>query len=240
MNNRKEKTGNNQAHLAGRLVSDFEFSHKVEEECYYKALLCVPRLSGTEDTIPVIFPEHVIRHKEGLQDRPIRIEGEFRSRQTYEEGHSRLYLFVMARNIFPANGYADYNLNDVYLDGFLCREPVFRVTPLGREICDIVVAVKRLYKKSYHIPCILWGSNARLASELQTGTAIKIWGRIQSRDYTKWIEEDQILVKTAYEVSVNHMRVDMEDVFSVQNVGEAKVKYKRGNKNENHTGKRDE
>lgn len=235
MMNRKKKPGNNQAYLAGQLASDFTFSHKVGEESFYQAMIRVPRLSHTEDKIPVIFPEHILRDKEALQGETIRIEGVFRSRQTYEEGHSRLRLFVMAKNVHPADGYFDYSLNDVYLDGFLCRKPIFRVTPLGKEICDIVVAVNRPYKRAFHIPCILWGADARMASALAVGSAIKVWGRIQSREYTKWDADDRVLMKTAYEVSVNHIKVDMNDVFPMQNVGEAKEQYKRGKNHENHT-----
>lgn len=238
MKNRKRISENNQAHLAGQLVTDFEFSHKVGEESLYKATMKVPRLSETDDLIPVIFPEHILRDKDALKKQNIRIEGGFRSHQTYENGHSRLNLFVMVRNVYPANGYFDYNMNDVYLEGFLCRKPVFRVTPLGREICDVVIAVKRPHKKAFHIPCIVWGHNARTASELQVGSPIQIWGRIQSREYTKWVEEDECLLRTAYEVSVNHMRVDMKEFYPLQSVGEQKVRYKRGKKHENHTGKR--
>jgi single-stranded DNA-binding protein len=144
----------------------------------------------------------------------LEIEGQFRPYNSYKSESNKLVLTVFAREIiFADEEKKSKNPNQIYLNGYICKAPIYRMTPFGREITDILVAVNRPYNKSDYIPCIAWGRNARYSQNLAIGDNIKIWGRIQSREYQKKLESGEIIVKTAYEVSVSKMEIS----DSVQN-----------------------
>ena len=159
--------------------------------------------------IPVMVSDRLMDVGKDYTDCNILVTGQFRSYNKHEESGSKLILSVFVRNW----QFADENpgagkANQIFLDGFICKAPVYRETPLGREIADILIAVNRPYGKSDYIPCICWGRNARFASKFEVGTRIQIWGRVQSRDYVKKISEDEVETHTAYEVSISKMHVE--------------------------------
>ena len=168
----------------------------------------VERLSDTSDIIPVMISERLINVNEDYEGKNIVIAGQFRSYNKHEEKKNRLILSVFAREIeFVDEIEKEHSTNQIYMDGYICKEPVYRKTPLGREIADILIAVNRPYGKSDYIPCICWGRNARYASNLFVGSRCRVWGRIQSREYFKKINDEQSVRKVAYEVSVNKLEV---------------------------------
>ena len=140
--------------------------------------------------------------------------GQFRSYYIHEESRNRLIFSVFVREISVLDdeeGEAENKPNQIYLDGYICKQPVYRKTPLGREIADLLLAVNRPYGKSDYIPCICWGRNARYADQFEVGTHVQIWGRIQSREYQKKIGEDEYEKRTAYEVSVSKLEYRSDD-----------------------------
>jgi single-stranded DNA-binding protein len=195
---------NNQVSIVGEIVSDFEFSHEVYGEGFYMVEVSVSRLSNFEDYIPVMVSERLIDVSRDYVGQYVYIGGQFRSFNRHEEKKNRLVLSVFAREleVLPDAGEENAS-NEIFLDGYICKESVYRKTPLGREIADLLVAVNRSYGKSDYIPCICWGRNARFAAGFEVGTHVQIWGRIQSRDYVKKINETEVEQRTAYEVSVS-------------------------------------
>ncbi len=199
---------NNMATISGKVVSNVEFSHEVYGEGFYYFMLDVPRLSESSDRIPVTISER-LASKDRLEiGTIIEVEGQFRSYNSYNNEGNRLLLTVFARDItFLEDEKKIKNPNQIYLNGFICKKPIYRTTPFGREITDILLAVNRPYNKSDYIPCIAWGRNARFSERLTVGDNIKVWGRIQSRSYQKKLESGDILTKVAYEVSVSKMEI---------------------------------
>lgn len=202
---------NNQAEVTGVIDSDFVFNHEIYGEKFYTFTIKIPRLSGTFDSIRIMISERLILDGEYNISDTVTINGQFRSYNSYENGENRLLLTVFAKDIFHADEDSVKNPNALYLDGYICKEPVYRTTPFGREITDILIAVNRSYNKSDYIPIIAWGRNARFAKNLNVGDNVKIWGRIQSRNYQKRISEDETVTKTAYEVSINRMELADND-----------------------------
>lgn len=199
---------NNQVTISGEIVSDFSFSHELYGEGFYFVDVRVPRLSDVSDVIPVLISERLVDVTNNLTGLLVNIEGQFRSYNRQEEYKKRLVLSVFARSIeFVEALVVDGQSNHIYLDGYLCKEPVYRETPLGREIADLLIAVNRPYGKSDYIPCICWGRNARFASGLETGARLTVCGRIQSREYLKRINETESETRVAYEVSVSKLEV---------------------------------
>lgn len=197
---------NNQAVVAGEIVSGFTFSHEVFGEGFYMVDVLVSRLSDTYDTIPLMVSDRIIDVEEDCIGRKVEAKGQFRSYNKHEETKNRLILSLFVREIeFIEDDEYISKPNHIYLDGYICKPPVYRMTPLGREIADILLAVNRAYGKSDYIPCICWGRNARFAGKLEVGEHVAIWGRIQSREYQKKIGTDKVVSKTAYEVSVSKM-----------------------------------
>ena len=197
---------NNQAVVAGEIVSGFTFSHEVFGEGFYMVDVLVSRLSDTYDTIPLMVSDRIIDVEEECIGRKVEAKGQFRSYNKHEETKNRLILSLFVREIeFIEDDEYISKPNHIYLDGYICKPPVYRMTPLGREIADVLLAVNRAYGKSDYIPCICWGRNARFAGKLEVGEHVAVWGRIQSREYQKRIGNDQIISKTAYEVSVSKM-----------------------------------
>jgi len=199
---------NNMVTISGKVISNVEFSHEVYGEGFYYFILDVPRLSDCSDRIPVTISER-LTSKEKLEIGTIvEVEGQFRSYNSYSDEGNRLVLTVFARDItFLDDEKKIKNPNQIFLNGYICKKPVYRTTPFGREITDILLAVNRPYNKSDYIPCIAWGRNARFSENLAVGDNIKIWGRIQSRTYQKKLETGEVLTKTAYEVSISKMEV---------------------------------
>ena len=199
---------NNMVTISGKVVSGMEFSHEVYGEGFYNFSLAVPRLSDSSDVIPITISERLITKQKLEIGGFIEIEGQFRSYNSYNTEGNRLLLTVFAREInFLEDESRIKNPNQIYLNGYICKKPVYRTTPFGREITDMLLAVNRPYNKSDYIPCIAWGRNARFSEVLKIGDNIKIWGRIQSREYQKKLETGDVLTKIAYEVSVSKMEV---------------------------------
>lgn len=188
----------NQITLVGTLVDIPQFSHENHGRQFFRFLLCVPRLSGTEDILPVIAEDRLLRCVEGLTvGGAYRVTGQIRSHNSRTEGIRRLLIFVFAGDIQPDDGHP---VNEVILQGPLCREPTYRRTPLGREICDVMLAVPRHFRRADYLPCILWGKTAQEVAQCHTRDLIQINGRLQSRIYTK-LTEDGPIERTAYEIS---------------------------------------
>lgn len=204
---------NNSVNLVGKVVSSPEFSHEVYGEGFYIVYIQVPRLSDNYDNIPVMFSERLVSPDSIEDTQYLIIEGQFRSYNNFNSnsGH-KLMLTVFAREIeISEEEVTNKNPNQICLNGFVCRKPMYRTTPFGREIADILLAVNRAYNKSDYIPCIAWGRNARFAGSFEIGDNIRIWGRIQSRTYQKKISEDETEERVAYEISVSKMEVVKEN-----------------------------
>ena len=197
---------NNRVTVIGTIVSDFTFSHAVFGEGFYLVDLSVSRLSEQADVIPLMVSERLMDVTRDYRGYTIEADGQFRSYNRHEGVKNRLVLSVFVREVQFLEEFTDYTkTNQIFLDGYICKEPIYRKTPLGREIADLLVAVNRPYGKSDYIPCIAWGRNARFASGFSVGTRIQIWGRVQSREYTKKLSETECEKRTAYEVSVSKL-----------------------------------
>ena len=195
---------NNQVTMIGEIVSEFEFSNEVFGEGFYLVDISVSRLSDSVDYIPLMVSERLVDVTQSYIGETISVSGQFRSYNRHEEKKNRLILSVFVRELeFVDEIEDDIKSNQIYLDGYICKEPIYRKTPLGREIADLLVAVNRSYGKSDYIPCICWGRNARYASSFEVGSHVEVYGRIQSREYIKKIGEEQTEKRVAYEVSVN-------------------------------------
>lgn len=205
-----EQMNNNKVYLRGNIVSQLKFSHEVFDEKFFEFNLQVPRLSESFDTIPVTISEKLVdkRIKFGAE---VTVEGQFRSYNKQQDGKSKLVLTVFVRDILPND--QTFNPNTIELNGFVCKEPVFRTTPFKREICDILVAVNRAYNKSDYIPCIAWGRNARFVKDIKVGESVSLVGRIQSREYQKRLSDDEVQTKTAYEISITKIVQNNVETF---------------------------
>lgn len=204
---------NNQVSVAGEVISEFTFSHEVFGEGFYLLEVLVGRLSNSYDVIPVMVSERLIDVKESYKGKFVEVSGQFRSYNRHEDSKNRLVLSVFAREIKVEDEEIEgAKPNFIFLDGFVCKPPVYRKTPLGREIADILLAVNRPYGKSDYIPCICWGRNARFAESFEVGGHIQVWGRIQSREYQKKLSELDFEKRIAYEVSVSKLEyIDTEE-----------------------------
>lgn len=198
---------NNQVSIVGEIVSDFSYSHEVYGEGFFVVEVAVNRLSNYADYIPLMISERLIDTTQSYIGEKIHVTGQFRSYNRHEETRNRLILSVFVRELefvdeFWENGEEEKKSNSIILDGYVCKAPVYRKTPLGREIADLLVAVNRSYGKSDYIPCICWGRNARYATTFEIGSHVSVIGRIQSREYVKKLSEDEAERRVAYEVSV--------------------------------------
>ena len=206
---------NNHLVLVGKVTSEKKFSHEIYGESFYIFDLEVARLSGNADIIPITISERLILEKElEIGDR-VEIEGQFRSYNSYENEKNRLILTVFAKDIKylteEEENLAEKVSNEVTLVGYICKKPIYRQTPFGREISDILLAVNRAYNKSDYIPCIAWGRNARFCQNIEVGTKVKIAGRVQSRNYEKKFEDGTTQTRTAYEVSISSLEIVNEE-----------------------------
>ncbi len=205
---------NNQLVLIGKVTSEKRFSHEIYGEKFYIFDLSVPRLSGNADNIPITISERLLVEEDLKIGKNVIIEGQFRSYNSYENEKNRLVLTVFAKEIKFGNEdeeefkpSKENSSNEVILDGFICKKPIYRKTPFGREIADVLLAVNRAYNKSDYIPCIAWGRNARFCENIPVGTEVRIIGRVQSRQYEKKYEDGTSEIRIAYEVSVASLEV---------------------------------
>ncbi|MCI9319551.1 MAG: single-stranded DNA-binding protein [Lachnospiraceae bacterium] len=199
---------NNQVTVMGEIVSDFSYSHEIFGEGFYMVDVKCKRLSESYDIIPVMVSERLIDVTDSYIGSLICVVGQFRSYNRHEEHKNRLVLSVFAREInFIEEMEESSKTNQIFLDGYICKEPVYRKTPLGREIADLLLAVNRPYGKSDYIPCICWGRNARYANHFKVGERCAVWGRIQSREYMKKLDEENVEKRVAFEVSVSKMEL---------------------------------
>ena len=197
---------NNQVTIMGEVASPFTFSHEVFGEGFYMVDVNVKRLSNTEDRIPLMISERLIDVSQDYTGEFIMVSWQFRSYNRHDEQKNRLVLSVFVREVsFIEEELDGAKTNNIFLDGYICKLPVYRKTPLGREIADLLLAVNRPYGKSDYIPCICWGRNARFASTFEVGEHVQIMGRIQSREYIKKLTETETEKRIAYEVSVSKL-----------------------------------
>lgn len=200
---------NNQVDVIGEIVSGFTFSHAIFGEGFYVVDVAVGRLSDQADVIPLMVSERLIDMSRDYIGCTVEALGQFRSYNRHEGTKNRLVLSVFVREINFREKFTDYTkTNQIFLDGYICKAPIYRKTPLGREIADLMLAVNRLYGKSDYIPCIAWGRNARYAAGFEVGARVKIWGRVQSREYTKKISDSECEKLIAYEVSVSKLEIE--------------------------------
>ena len=207
---------NNHLVLVGKVTSDKKFSHEIYGESFYIFDLEVARLSGNSDIIPITISERLILEKELEIGDKVAIEGQFRSYNSYENEKNRLILTVFAKDIKYLSEQDEENSsekvsNEVTLIGYICKKPIYRQTPFGREISDILLAVNRAYNTSDYIPAIAWGRNARFCQNIEVGTKVKITGRVQSRNYEKKFEDGTTQTRTAYEVSISSLEIVNEE-----------------------------
>jgi len=198
---------NNKVYLVGNIVSTPVFSHEIFDEKFYEFMLEISRLSDMRDTLPITVSEKLMKSVDLSIGHKIALNGQFRSYNKLMDEKSKLMLTVFVRDFCEIE---ESNPNLVELKGYICKQPIYRTTPFSREICDLLVAVNRSYKKSDYIPCIAWGRNARFVRDTQVGQKLILSGRIQSREYTKKISETETITRVAYEVSINKIGIDEE------------------------------
>lgn len=208
---------NNYLTLVGKVTGEKEFSHEIYGERFYVFKLAIPRLSGNEDIIPITISERIIGEETLQQGKKLLVKGQFRSYNSYENEKNRLILTVFAKDVMEVEEKEeeeenemvrkDTITNEVVLIGYLCKKPIYRQTPFGREISDLLLAVNRAYNKSDYIPCISWGRTARFCQNLEVGTQVKVVGRVQSRTYEKKYEDGTSQTRVAYEVSIGSLEV---------------------------------
>ena len=215
---------NNHLVLVGKVTSDKKFSHEIYGEKFYIFDLEVPRLSGNTDIIPITISERLLEKEDLEIDKKIIVEGQFRSYNSYQNERNKLVLTVFAKDVkFIENqdeeiqASKDFVSNEVTLNGYICKKPIYRQTPFGREIADLLLAVNRAYNKSDYIPCIAWGRNARFCENIEVGTEVKVVGRVQSRTYEKKYEDGTSETKVAYEVSISSLEVVKQNGDEDQN-----------------------
>lgn len=217
---------NNYLTLVGKVTGEKKFSHEIYGERFYTFNLSIPRLSGNADIIPITISERLLEEDTLTEGKKLLIKGQFRSYNSYENERNRLILTVFAKDLQEIEEDSEETENDivrkdiitneVVLIGYICKKPIYRQTPFGREISDLLLAVNRAYNKSDYIPCIAWGRNARFCQNLEVGSQVKLVGRVQSRTYEKKHEDGTIENRIAYEVSVGSLEVmeDKEDIKS--------------------------
>lgn len=223
---------NNKVYLCGTIVSKAEFSHEVFGEGFYEFFVCVNRLSGQADTLPVTISERLMT-PEMQVGQTLCALGQFRSYNKLEGGRSRLMLTVFVREVLSQAPSA--NPNSVVLSGYICKPPVYRTTPFNREIADLLIAVNRSYNKSDYIPAIAWGRNARFVSKMEVGDRVVLSGRIQSREYQKKQADESFVTMTAYEVSIS--KLALYDEFSPFDIDEEFALFTRPHAEHSHADK---
>lgn len=220
---------NNYLTLVGKVTGEKKFSHEIYGERFYVFNLEIARLSGNADIIPITVSERLVTDEMLTQGKNLLVKGQFRSYNSYDNEKNRLILTVFAKDVVELEDInqeeenemtkKDIVTNEVVLVGFICKKPIYRQTPFGREIADILLAVNRAYNKSDYIPTIAWGRNARFCQNLEVGTKVKIVGRVQSRMYEKKYEDGTVENRVAYEVSIGSLEVveENDDAVSKEN-----------------------
>lgn len=201
---------NNQVTIAGKIVGNFEFSHEIYGEGFYVAQLESKRKSENSDIIPIMASERLIDVSADWIGQNVKFSGNFRSYNKLDGEKKKCVLSVFVRECEVLEGDEESepdDINNVFLDGYICKQPIYRQTPMGREITDLLLAVNRPYGKSDYIPCICWGRSARFAEHLPVGTRMKVRGRVQSREYYKKLSEDEYEPRIAYELSIRSMEI---------------------------------
>lgn len=207
---------NNYLTLVGKVTGEKRFSHEIYGERFYVFDLVVERLSGNADMIPITASERLLSDEMLQEGKQLLVKGQFRSYNSFENEKNKLILTVFAKDVLEVeeNQEEDNEMvkkdmvtNEVVLLGYICKKPIYRQTPFGREIADILLAVNRAYNKSDYIPSIAWGRNARFSQNLEVGTRVKIVGRVQSRSYEKKFEDGSSEMRTAYEVSIGSLEI---------------------------------
>lgn len=211
----------NKVYIEGKITSEIEFSHQMYGEGFYIMKIEVPRLSDTVDILPVTVSERLISIMDIKVGDLVGVVGQLRSYNKIVDGSNRLILTIFARDVNFIEEISKAP-NQMFIDGFVCKDPVYRTTPFGREITDILVAANRPYNKSDYIPVIAWGRNARFSSKLEVGSHIRIWGRVQSRTYEKKVSDEVVLSRVAYEVSITKME-SVKDIDEDNIEGEEKL-----------------
>lgn len=209
---------NNHLILVGKVTSEKRFSHEIYGEKFYIFDMEVARLSDNTDIIPVTASERIMTDELLTIGNQLVIKGQFRSYNSYENEKNKLILTVFAKDIVKVDDVneeekeiIERTSNEVTLTGYICKTPIYRQTPFGREISDLLLAVNRAYNKSDYIPSIAWGRTARFCQNLPTGTEVKVVGRVQSRNYEKKYEDGTVENKVAYEVSIASLEVINQD-----------------------------
>lgn len=206
-----ENVTSNIVKLRGVVEKELEYSHEIFGEKFYTLYMRVDRLSGTTDLLPVAIPRRIINPEKTYKGKNMEVHGQLRTYNCHDGAKDRLIISVSAKEIkffeHEEENETGRNNNSVRLEGYLCKEPTYRITPLGREISDILLAVNRSYGKTDYIPCITWGVDARRTSYMGIGTRVAITGRMQSREYVKHLEDEVAEIRTAYEISVKEIEV---------------------------------
>ena len=212
---------NNYITLVGKVTGEKKLSHEIYGEKFYIFNLEIPRLSGNSDIIPVTISERIIKEDTLTEGKKLLVKGQFRSYNSFVNEKNKLILTVFAKDVVEVeeNNEEEENeivkkdivTNEVVLIGYICKKPIYRQTPFGREIADILLAVNRAYNKSDYIPCIAWGRNARFCQTIEVGAQVKIVGRVQSRTYEKKFEDGTVETRVAYEVSIGSLEVINEN-----------------------------
>lgn len=206
---------NNYLTLVGKVTGEKRFSHEIYGERFFIFNLSIPRLSGNADIIPITVSERLVSDEMLQEGKRLLVKGQFRSYNSYENEKNKLILTVFAKDIEELKDEEEDNefvkkdmiTNEVVLIGYICKKPIYRQTPFGREIADLLLAVNRAYNKSDYIPSIAWGRNARFCQNLEVGTRVKVVGRVQSRTYEKKFEDGTSETRVAYEVSIGSLEV---------------------------------
>lgn len=203
MINLKEDT--NLVNLRGELEEELTFSHEIFGEKFYNAKIRIHRLSDTYDVLPITISERLLEEVNLNENNLVDVVGQLRSYNKNIDNKNKLVLTIFVREIKDVDGETK-DPNNIFLDGYICKNPIYRKTPLGREITDLLVAINRPYNKSDYIPSIVWGRNAKFAKNLKIGDRIQMWGRVQSRDYEKKLESGEVEKRVAYEVSISKIK----------------------------------
>ncbi|WP_373598955.1 single-stranded DNA-binding protein [Paraclostridium bifermentans] len=201
----KVKEDTNIVNLRGELEEELTFSHEIFGEKFYSTKIKIHRLSDTYDTLPITISERLLQEVNIKENNLVDVAGQLRSYNKNIDNRNKLVLTVFAREINVVNEETK-DPNSIFLDGYICKDPIYRKTPLGREITDLLVAINRPYNKSDYIPSIVWGRNAKFAKSLKVGDRIQMWGRVQSREYEKKLDNGDVQKRVAYEVSISKIK----------------------------------
>lgn len=206
------KDDTNVVNLKGELEDKLELSHEIFGEKFYSTKIKIHRLSNSYDVLPMTISERLLQDIDFEKDRMVSVNGQLRSYNKNVDNKNKLVLTVFVREIKAITDVDTKDPNSIFLDGYICKIPIYRKTPLGREITDLLVAINRPYNKSDYIPSIVWGRNAKFAKTLKVGDRIQMWGRVQSRVYDKKLESGSSVKRVAYEVSVSKIKkIDLEE-----------------------------